>query len=201
MRKENFERLLALYPTQKHFCEATGVHPTSISQILQGKRPLGEALIRRIELALGLPTGWFDIPHEKMDLPDDAPASVNEENLFMAVRKAISAVDQGWDLLSGHPIQTLYGRVMPDLILSKGDKHYAIEFKSVAGFRSIDQVIALGYKLKQAGFGLIFLHQDPNPDLDILAESLEQQGLVTRMAYLKNADVQTLQTIFYQIAN
>ena len=63
IRKANLVLLLKKYQNQREFAEAAGVLQPSVSQVLADKRKLGEALARRIERNLGLPSVWMDRPH------------------------------------------------------------------------------------------------------------------------------------------
>lgn len=199
MRKENFERLLATYDQQKDFCLATGVTPSSVSQILQGKRSLGDGLVRRIELALGFEAGWFDKEHDKIERPAEELV-VTEDMLIFQIRQALSAVDPDWDLLSGHPLRTNYGTIVPDFLIIKDDKRFAIEFKQRLNFSAVDSLIAESYKLKQLGYGLIVLHNEQDLKLEMLGRALESDGILTKMFSLNGADSQALKRIFEDIS-
>ena len=59
-RRDNLKRLLADYPTQRHFAEAVGLSVAQVSHLVTGVREMGEEIARRIEEALGLEMGWMD---------------------------------------------------------------------------------------------------------------------------------------------
>ena len=59
-RRDNLRRLLANYPTQRHFADAVGLSVAQVSHLLTGVREMGEEIARRIEEALGLEMGWMD---------------------------------------------------------------------------------------------------------------------------------------------
>ena len=59
-RRNNLKRLLADYPTQRHFADAVGLSVAQVSHLLTGFREMGEEIARRIEEALKLEMGWMD---------------------------------------------------------------------------------------------------------------------------------------------
>ncbi|MFZ1643128.1 MAG: helix-turn-helix transcriptional regulator [Candidatus Contendobacter sp.] len=59
-RRENLKRLLADYPTQRHFADAAGLSVAQVSHLVTGVREMGEEIARRIEQATGLEMGWMD---------------------------------------------------------------------------------------------------------------------------------------------
>jgi hypothetical protein len=62
LRRKNLKRLLARYDSQKDLAEATGLVPAHISQIISGKRNMGDAAASRIEHRLKLQHGAMDAP-------------------------------------------------------------------------------------------------------------------------------------------
>jgi transcriptional regulator with XRE-family HTH domain len=59
-RLRNLRRLIAQYDRQRLFADAAEMNPSHLSQIVTGRRGLGENLARRIEETLGLPHLWLD---------------------------------------------------------------------------------------------------------------------------------------------
>ena len=59
-RRENLKRLLANYPTQRHFADAVGLSVAQVSHLVTGVREMGEEIARRIEQTLGFEMGFMD---------------------------------------------------------------------------------------------------------------------------------------------
>lgn len=69
VRKENLIKLILdkFQGNNTSFGKATGIHHNHVNLMAtenpKTQRNMGEELARRIELAIGLPTGWIDVPH------------------------------------------------------------------------------------------------------------------------------------------
>ncbi|NJM12937.1 MAG: helix-turn-helix transcriptional regulator [Synechococcaceae cyanobacterium SM1_2_3] len=59
-RRDNLKRLLANYPTQRHFADAVGLSVAQVSHLVTGVREMGEEIARRIEQTLGFEMGFMD---------------------------------------------------------------------------------------------------------------------------------------------
>jgi plasmid maintenance system antidote protein VapI len=55
------KKLLEDYDSKSAFGKAVGIDQSYISHVLGGRRSLGPVLCCRIEKALGLDEGWFEI--------------------------------------------------------------------------------------------------------------------------------------------
>lgn len=76
VRRENLQRLLTGYRSQRQFAEGAGLAAAYVSQMVNGTREMGEDVARRIERALGLSPGWMDADHDSP--PDDAQIVVQQ---------------------------------------------------------------------------------------------------------------------------
>ena len=63
-RRENLQRLLTGYRSQRQFADSADLAAAYVSQMVNGTREMGEDVARRIERALGLSMGWMDTDHE-----------------------------------------------------------------------------------------------------------------------------------------
>lgn len=79
-RRNNLNRLLADYPTQRHFADAVGLSVAQVSHLVTGVREMGEEIARRIEQALGLEMGWMDRDADT----SDSMAGVSPSSLHLA---------------------------------------------------------------------------------------------------------------------
>ncbi len=77
VRRENLAALVDQFDGQGALAHKVSTAPNYISQIVTGKRALGNKLARKIEKAIGLPLGAMDIPNlggkEALALADDRP--------------------------------------------------------------------------------------------------------------------------------
>lgn len=73
--------LLRRFPSQREFADAAELAVAHVSQMVTGRREMGERVARRIEEQLSLPSGWMDEPHHTDDGQDaaevDAPAQTS----------------------------------------------------------------------------------------------------------------------------
>ncbi|MGH8562739.1 MAG: helix-turn-helix domain-containing protein [Gammaproteobacteria bacterium] len=69
IRVQNLRRLISEYGQQRLLADAAGMNPSHLSQILTGRRGLGENLARRIEETLGLPHLWLDQGDHSRQMP------------------------------------------------------------------------------------------------------------------------------------
>jgi hypothetical protein len=60
IRRDNLRRLLSKYGSQKELARVSGLVPAHISQMLGGKRNVGNGAATRIEQRLELAAGWMD---------------------------------------------------------------------------------------------------------------------------------------------
>jgi transcriptional regulator with XRE-family HTH domain len=60
IRLGNLRLLISKYGGQRRLADAAEMNPSHLSQIVTGRRGLGETLARRIEETLGLPHLWLD---------------------------------------------------------------------------------------------------------------------------------------------
>jgi len=60
IRKRKLSNLIREYGTQKAFAEAAGLDVGHVSQMMTGRRSIGERVARKIEKNLGKPEGWMD---------------------------------------------------------------------------------------------------------------------------------------------
>jgi len=63
-RIENMRRLIRECGSQKNFADKAELAPAHVSQMVNGKRDMGEEVARRIEAAFGKQPGWIDIPQD-----------------------------------------------------------------------------------------------------------------------------------------
>lgn len=78
-RRNNLKRLLADYPTQRHFADAVGLSVAQVSHLLTGVREMGEEIARRIEEALKLEMGRMD-----RDADSSLSESISPNSLHLA---------------------------------------------------------------------------------------------------------------------
>lgn len=78
-RRNNLKRLLADYPTQRHFADAVGLSVAQVSHLLTGVREMGEEIARRIEEALKLEMGGMD-----RDADSSLSESISPNSLHLA---------------------------------------------------------------------------------------------------------------------
>ena len=75
IRRENLIRLVHSYKSQRQFAQSVGLVPSHASQLLSGKREMGEEVARRIEEALGMPDGFMSLePGTPLSMPVIEPA-------------------------------------------------------------------------------------------------------------------------------
>lgn len=67
-RRAHLVRQIDRHGTTDHLSEVVGLAPSYLSQLKTGKRGMGARTARKIEAALGLPTGAFDVPPPGHDL-------------------------------------------------------------------------------------------------------------------------------------
>lgn len=63
---------LPAFGSDEDFAALTGMNPKHLSQIKTGRRNVGDITMGKIEEALGLPTGAWDIPIEGPDEEDSS---------------------------------------------------------------------------------------------------------------------------------
>ncbi len=73
IRLQNLLSLASGYEQINQFCEAIEISPSYFSQVKSGKKAIGDAIARRTEGLLGLPTGWLDVVQagEAETMPSD----------------------------------------------------------------------------------------------------------------------------------
>jgi hypothetical protein len=62
IRRANLARLVNQAGTQRKLAEQTDSDALHVSQMMTGRRNMGDKVARRIEAKLGLPHGWMDAP-------------------------------------------------------------------------------------------------------------------------------------------
>ena len=63
IRKTNLLEQIARFESQREFADVAGLAPAHVSQMVTGKRNMGDAVARRIEASLDLPEGYMDVQH------------------------------------------------------------------------------------------------------------------------------------------
>ena len=72
IRLENLKRLIDQYGSQANLAKQfDGIETSYLSILLNKHRAFGERSARSMEEKLGLPSGWFDINHEKSQIPEE----------------------------------------------------------------------------------------------------------------------------------
>lgn len=84
IRRQNLIALLSRYETLPEFEDAAKVSGNYASQIANGFRDMGHQYARDIEAGLGLPEGWMDKMHYKVDRQQyhDMLNDLDEEQLL-----------------------------------------------------------------------------------------------------------------------
>lgn len=91
VRVDRLRKLIDAAPfhgKQVAFASAVGIVPDYISRCLSGKKKIGELIARRIEVRIGLPRGWMDIP-----LPRGGDALSQSEALWLELRTHWNSMD------------------------------------------------------------------------------------------------------------
>ncbi len=65
LRRNKLLQLVEKFGSQKELGESIKKNPSAFSQIISGKRGMGDTMARELEIKLDLPVGWFD-HHENM---------------------------------------------------------------------------------------------------------------------------------------
>jgi plasmid maintenance system antidote protein VapI len=63
IRKANLLEQISRFQSQREFSEQVGLTPAHVSQMVTGRRNMGDVVARRIESGLDLPDGYMDIQH------------------------------------------------------------------------------------------------------------------------------------------
>ena len=63
IRKANLLEQIARFESQREFADMAGLAPAHVSQMVTGRRNMGDAVARRIEASLDLPEGYMDVQH------------------------------------------------------------------------------------------------------------------------------------------
>jgi transcriptional regulator with XRE-family HTH domain len=98
IRKANLLEQIARFRTQREFSERVGLTPAHVSQMVTGRRNMGDVVARRIESGLDLPEGYMDIQHPVDGVEYQYPKTKgskriaisdgdNLETLLMSVRR------------------------------------------------------------------------------------------------------------------
>ncbi len=75
IRLANIELLASEYRLDQEFAKAAGFAPSYLSQLRSRGKNVGNGLAREIELRLGKPPGWMDVPHLSVQSPPGSPAA------------------------------------------------------------------------------------------------------------------------------
>jgi SOS-response transcriptional repressor LexA len=100
-RRRSLEALITKYGSQAALSEKTGIAPAQLSQIITGRRNVGEKFARKLEEKLNLPMRWMDIEEnqrkQRDHLKEDALSqpSVGAEVQIMGYVPLISWVQAG----------------------------------------------------------------------------------------------------------
>lgn len=98
IRKANLLEQIARFNSQREFSDLAGLAPAHVSQMVTGKRNMGNRVARRIEASFDLPGGYMDVQHPKegaiYGYPEKKDVNVaavsggdNLETLLMSVHK------------------------------------------------------------------------------------------------------------------
>ncbi|MCG7925096.1 MAG: helix-turn-helix domain-containing protein [Candidatus Thiodiazotropha taylori] len=63
IRKANLLEQIDRFNSQREFSEKVGLTPAHVSQMVTGRRNMGDVVARRIESGLDLPEGYMDVQH------------------------------------------------------------------------------------------------------------------------------------------
>jgi transcriptional regulator with XRE-family HTH domain len=63
IRKANLLEQIDRFDSQRAFSEQVGLTPAHVSQMVTGRRNMGDVVARRIETGLDLPEGYMDVQH------------------------------------------------------------------------------------------------------------------------------------------
>jgi transcriptional regulator with XRE-family HTH domain len=63
IRKANLLEQIDRFDSQRAFSEQVGLTPAHVSQMVTGRRNMGDVVARRIEFGLDLPEGYMDVQH------------------------------------------------------------------------------------------------------------------------------------------
>ncbi|MES9980636.1 MAG: helix-turn-helix transcriptional regulator [Candidatus Thiodiazotropha sp. 6PLUC5] len=63
IRKANLVEQIACFHSQREFSEQVGLTPAHVSQMVTGRRNMGDVVARRIEAGMDLPEGYMDVQH------------------------------------------------------------------------------------------------------------------------------------------
>jgi transcriptional regulator with XRE-family HTH domain len=98
IRKANLLEQIARFHSQREFSERVGLTPAHVSQMVTGRRNMGDVVARRIEAGLDLPEGYMDVQHPVEGVENQYPMiksgrlpaisdGDNLETLLMTVRQ------------------------------------------------------------------------------------------------------------------
>jgi hypothetical protein len=91
IRRENLARLVRGYKSQRQFAKSVGLVPAHTSQLLSGTRDMGEDVARRIEDALGMPSGFLSLDPDVPPVVDPVlPALPADELKLLADYRRLS---------------------------------------------------------------------------------------------------------------
>jgi hypothetical protein len=90
IRRLQLARLLRERGDQRQLAVDSETDESYLSQVRQGKRPMGDDLARRIEKARRLPHGWMD------KVPTERPDTLSEEDVLNMLESisSIEAIDR-----------------------------------------------------------------------------------------------------------
>jgi len=76
IRMDNMRRLIKQSGNQRLFAERADINPAYVSQMMTGRRDMGEEVARKIDRAFGKAAGWMDQNHGSNGDERDQPSNV-----------------------------------------------------------------------------------------------------------------------------
>lgn len=70
IRLRNLLELASGYKRFAEFCEKIDMSPSYFSQIKSGTKDIGDKIARKVEVRLGIPRGYLDVPHQQVPAGD-----------------------------------------------------------------------------------------------------------------------------------
>lgn len=147
-RRENLQRLLKHFGSQRKVANMLSISQSQISSILSGAREMGADVARRIEQAMNMPPYSFDDPIAEFN----APSSVTTDYEQVIIDAAWA---KGWEAVTAFKHRTPLGSVQPDITLQRGDAELlcfeiVYDIKAEASQNSIDKILAMSIKYEMA---------------------------------------------------
>lgn len=123
IRLNNLNALVRLYGNQTRLGGVSGVSGNYISQMLRGHRNMGEKVARKMEVSIGLPSGWFDTDeadatHATIPLSEEEDRRLDE---FMERRRGVHERYGPDSMAVKDPAREMRAVVVPDLESARDD--------------------------------------------------------------------------------